>query len=268
VKKSLLIFFFAYAGCSFGAAAASGEEISYKEQAVAAVHLYSAGEQDVAIRELRTVAQMDRLNPEWKLILASLLIEDAPRKYGFPAPAKAYDEPLKLIKDVRSSSNLLSTPAQRLDANMYYAIALSLTKNVEKGLWEFKNVFSDPNVIDAGSYKYGLSIYANDLISTGHLKEAVTLLESNLSTRWSPVAAATYVQLLVATDVTLGTARYEEITTAHGEDAHVKLGFCDGLNEAHKSLLARECYASIPTIKGVGPLEVQYAKWKIGQLRP
>ena len=56
---------------------------------------------------------------------------------------------------------------------MYYAIALSLTKNVEKGLSEFKNVFSDPNVIAAGSYKYGLSMYANDLISTGHPKDAL-----------------------------------------------------------------------------------------------
>lgn len=151
---------------------------------------------------------------------------------------------------------------------MYYAICLSLTGHIEDGLLEFRKVFSNPNVDNIGSYKYGLSMYANDLISTGRSKEALALLESRLSDRWSPVAAATYVQLLVATDVTLGTAKYQELTSSHGENVHVKLGFCDGLNEAHKIHLARECYSSILDMKDVLSTEVQYANWKLSKLKP
>jgi len=239
----------------------------YNDRAFAVMQLYGSGKRDDAIELMRQLVSDDSGNPKWKIVLASFLIENASRKDGYPTPRSDYEEPLKLVEQVRSGDTSTLNPIQVIDADLIYAISLSMSGQRGMAIAQFEHVFSNPDVLLAGVYKTGLTEYAIDLISAGRAEDARVLLVDRLNEKWSQNAAATYIDLLVTYNVTAGLKQYEKIVSLHGDrGAYIKRGLCDGFANAQKIVRAKECFTSIIAQQDVDPVTVKYANWRITRL--
>jgi len=158
----------------------SAFSVTVTERVASAVQLYNEGKQDIAIEDIREVVKNSPDSQRWEVLLAGILIEDAPRKYGFPTPIMAYREPCNLVDRIKSKGVPSETIKLSTDSNMLYAICLSLLGHNKAAIEQFKNIFSGQDVINAGAYRYGLSVYAIDLISAGRSSEAEELLKNYL----------------------------------------------------------------------------------------
>jgi hypothetical protein len=239
----------------------------YNDRALAAMQLYGHGKRDPAIELMRQLVNDDPGNPKWKIVLADFLIENAPRKDAYPTPKGDYEEPLKLIEQVKSGDISTLSPIQVIDADLTYAISLSMSGQRELAIAQFEHIFSNPDASLAGVYKTGLTEYAIDLIYAGRAEDARVLLVDRLNEKWDPIVAATYIDLIVTYNVTAGLAQYQKMLSLHGDSgAYIKRGLCDGLANARKIARAKECFSSIIAQQDADPLTVKYANWRIASL--